>query len=208
MVICILSSKFRPKSTSSVSFLITSVLNCASDRLANSWSLKRMSPGGLICSVENIFFFPSLLFFFSGLVALVTVGSRALGAHWGWAPQSLDCDIICGGGAGAGAGREKTMAVVPFPWTQTLVWASVPRVLPWPTIATPLGLPAAACVLRDHRCLLAPPDGFCADFAPNLPPTSARRRPEPAPRLPGSSSPTRPDEHVYFNFLAARLPFR
>ncbi|KAF6119852.1 hypothetical protein HJG60_010238 [Phyllostomus discolor] len=25
------------------------------------------------------------------------------------------------------------------------------------------------------------PDGFCTDFTPNLPPTSARRRPEPAP---------------------------
>ncbi|KAF6074913.1 hypothetical protein HJG60_009323 [Phyllostomus discolor] len=78
MVTCTLSSKLHPKSINSVSFLITSVLNCASDRWVISWLLKRMSPGGLICSVENIFFLVSPFFFFPWSGRSCYVGGRSL----------------------------------------------------------------------------------------------------------------------------------
>ncbi|KAF6078108.1 hypothetical protein HJG60_009028 [Phyllostomus discolor] len=41
----IFSSTLRPKSTNSLSILITSALNCAPDRLAISWQLKRIGSG-------------------------------------------------------------------------------------------------------------------------------------------------------------------
>ena len=46
----IFSSSFRPNSTNSVSVLITSVLNCASDRLAISSLLSCIFYGDFICS--------------------------------------------------------------------------------------------------------------------------------------------------------------
>ncbi|KAF6119821.1 hypothetical protein HJG60_010207 [Phyllostomus discolor] len=40
--------------------------------------------------------------------------------------------------------------------SQTLLWDPGLRALPWSTIAASLGPPAAACVLRDHCCILVP----------------------------------------------------
>ncbi|KAF6088430.1 hypothetical protein HJG60_008255 [Phyllostomus discolor] len=53
-------------------------------------------------------------------------------------------------------GWEGTMAVVLFSSAQTLLWHPGLRALPWSTIAASLGPPAAACVLRDHCCILVP----------------------------------------------------
>ena len=56
----IFSSNLWPNSTNSVSFLITSVLNCASDRLAISSLLSCIFSGTLICYfIWAIFFFLS-----------------------------------------------------------------------------------------------------------------------------------------------------
>ena len=57
----IFSSNLRPNSTNSVSFLITSVLNCASDRLAMSSLLSHIFSGALIYSFIWAIFFVVLV---------------------------------------------------------------------------------------------------------------------------------------------------
>ncbi|KAF6104293.1 hypothetical protein HJG60_011271 [Phyllostomus discolor] len=58
-------------------------------------------------------------------------------------------------GAGAGTGGNNGGSSVLL-GSQTLLWDPGLRALPWSTITASLGLPAEACVLRDHRCVLAP----------------------------------------------------
>ena len=62
-----------------MSILITSVLNCASDRLAISSLLSCIFSGALKCSVIWTIFF----FFLFGLGASVTLRGGALGVHQG-----------------------------------------------------------------------------------------------------------------------------
>ena len=66
----------QPYSATSMSILITSVLNCASDRLAISSLLSCISSGALICSfVRGICFLPGH--------SCYVLRSRALGIHQG-----------------------------------------------------------------------------------------------------------------------------
>ena len=93
----IFSSNLQPNSTNSVSFLITSVLNCASDRLAISSLL------------SCIFFWGFDLFFHLGhfffLGAPVTESDGALGVHRGGV--MLVAALWC---CTWGRGREGAMA--------------------------------------------------------------------------------------------------
>ena len=74
----IFSSGFRTDSTNSVSVLITSVLNCASDRLAISLLLSYIFFWALICS-----FIWAIFFFFFCLGVSVTFRGGALGVPQG-----------------------------------------------------------------------------------------------------------------------------
>ena len=73
----IFSSGFQRDSTNPVSILITSVLNCASDRLAISSLLSCIFSGALKCSVIWAFFF------FFDLGASVNLRGGALGVPQG-----------------------------------------------------------------------------------------------------------------------------
>ena len=87
----IFSSNLRPNATISMSILITSVLNCASDRLAISLLLSCISSGALIC------FFIWAIFFV--LVCLFRKGAEPQVFTRAGQPKSMCCDAVCGGGA-------------------------------------------------------------------------------------------------------------
>ncbi|KAF6119884.1 hypothetical protein HJG60_010267 [Phyllostomus discolor] len=140
--------------------------------------------------------FPVSPFFFFSRSGRSCYGrGGALGVHRGWAPQSLDCDVICGGGAGAGTGGNNGGSSV--------LLGSDPSLGSW----------VARSALVHNRCLTGSASRTCSDFVPNFPRpphTADPRQPRtcPALRLPRSSSPTSLEVRVYFDFLAVRLPFR
>ena len=76
-----------------MSFLITSVLNCASDRLAISSLLSCIFSGALISSFIWAFFF----FFWSWHACYINRRSLRYSPGQGNARWSLRCDAICGG---------------------------------------------------------------------------------------------------------------
>ena len=89
------SSILQPYSTNSVSFLTTSVLNCASDRLAISSSLSCVFSGTLICSfIPDIFFVSEHLLSNKGQSLRYSPGRGPC--------TSLPCDAVCGGGVWEG----------------------------------------------------------------------------------------------------------
>ena len=81
-----LSSILQPYATNSVSILITSVLNCASNRWAISLSLSYVFSGALICS------FIWVIFFFWSRCTCYVVRGGALGVHQGGAT----CTVLWG----------------------------------------------------------------------------------------------------------------
>ena len=100
----IFSSNLQPDSTNSVSFLITSVLNCASDRLAISSSLSCVFSGALICSfLWAIYFFLSWWACYIRGTALgiyqdgVTLVAALWCCMWGRGPTGSNgaCSTLC-----------------------------------------------------------------------------------------------------------------
>ena len=87
----IFAFNLRPNSTNSVSFLITSVLNCASARLAISLLLSCSISGALICSFPWANFLSWCACYIKGQSLRCSPGQ---GNCW-----LLSCDAVCGGGA-------------------------------------------------------------------------------------------------------------
>ena len=99
----IFPSNLWPYSTNSVSILITSVLNCASHRLAITLLLSCIFSGALICS------FIWAIFVCVCRWACYIVRGRALGVHQGGATQLLCCGTVGGGGV-----QEGTVPLAPL----------------------------------------------------------------------------------------------
>ena len=97
-----------------MSILITSFLNCASDRLAIFSLLSCIFSGALICSFI-------WAIFLSWCACYVQRGG-ALGVHQAGQPTWLRCDAICGGGV-----RKGTLLLAPL----SAAFQSLP---PLPTI--------------------------------------------------------------------------
>ena len=90
-----------------MSILITSVLNCASDRLAISLLLSCSFSGALIFHLGRGFFFGGGREVVS--VSLLRLSGRALGFTRKGQPTWLCCDAICGEGV-----REGTVQLAPL----------------------------------------------------------------------------------------------
>ena len=98
----IFSSTFQTDSTNSVSFLITSVLNCASDRLAISSLLSCIFSGALICSFTWAIFLSWSTCYIKGQTLRCSLGRSNAGhctvtLYMGEGPRGSNgaCSTLC-----------------------------------------------------------------------------------------------------------------